>query len=471
MDRRRFVAGAGATLAAPAAARAAPDWDGYPRVLHGPILGYATPDTITIWARVSAEVETVVEYGEGSDPAAWKRSAPVVARAADGFVVRHVIGGLRPGAEIAYRLRVAGAPNPDGPRGAPHPARTAPAGPAAFRIGFGSCARLQRHPVQPIWDALDRADPDLFFWLGDNVYADTLDPAILFEEYLRQRDIANCRRFMAGRPQLAVWDDHDFGQNDNDRRNPIREAALQVFNRVWLNPAAGQPGAPGVYFRYAYGGVDFFFLDNRYHRDPADQADTAAKTTLGQAQRDWLKRELRASRAPFKLLICGQPWNDGKPPGGESWASFTAERADLIAFIARERIGGVVLLSGDTHVGELNCLTHARYGAGYDLFELVSSPLAQDCATSFLNYRPVERVRQVYNGGSNAGLVDIDTTVADPVLRFSLIDTQGEPVWAPLELRASELQPGRSVWREKADALSRARWDRAASGGPYYGPP
>jgi alkaline phosphatase D len=467
MDRRSFVAAAAAAVAT--GAHAEPDWDGYPRVLQGPMLGYATPDTVTIWARVSAAVETVVEHREVQGP--WRRSTPQKATAAGGFVVRHVLSGLKPGTEIAYRMIVGGAPDPDASRAAPLTARTAPAGPAAFRIGFGSCARLQRHPVQPIWDGLERARPDLFFWLGDNVYADTLEPQILFEEYLRQRDIPNCRRFMAGRPQFAVWDDHDFGQNDNDRRNPIREASLDVFNRVWLNPAAGEAGSPGVYFRYSYGGADFFFLDNRYHRDPAAQADTAAKTTLGAAQRAWLKRELAASRAPFKLVICGQPWNDGKAAGQESWSSYTAERADLIAFIAREKIGGVVLLSGDTHVGELNCLPHARYGAGYDLFELVSSPLAQDCATSFLNYRPIERVRQVYSGGSNAGLVDIDMTALDPTLRFTLIDTRGEPVWEPLELRASDLQPGRrSVWRDKADRVSRQRWERSASGGAYYGP-
>lgn len=275
---------------------------------------------------------------------------------------------------------------------------------------------------------------------------------------------------MAGRPQLAIWDDHDFALNDSDTRNPVKAQALQVFKQVWANPSAGLPNTPGVFFAHSFGGVDFFCLDNRYHRDPAAMSDGERKTALGAAQRDWLKQGLRDSRSPFKLILCGQPWNDGKAVGQESWSSFASERADLIAFIAQERIAGVVLLSGDTHVGELNCLTDARYGAGYDLFELVSSPLAQDCATSYLNYRPIERVRQVYAGGSNAGLVDMDMTADDPTLRFTLIDVQGNAVWAPLELRASDLAPGRSVWQDKADAVSLARWNRAAAGGPYYGP-
>lgn len=469
MRRRGFVTGLAASLTLPGMASADPDWDGYPRLLHGPMLGWSGPDTITIWARVSAPVDTVIEYR--LDGGAWTRSLPVRAEAAGNYIVLHTLRGLPADTALAYRVIVDGAPDPDTARAEPFRARTAPATRARFRFGFGSCARRQRHPIQPIWDALERFDPDLFFWLGDNIYGDSLDPDILREEYLRQRDVPNCRAFMAGRPQLAIWDDHDFALNDSDARNPVKDQALGVFNQVWANPSGGLIGTPGVFFAQSFGGVDFFALDNRYHRDPAGVPDTPGKTALGSVQRDWLKAALKASEAPFKLILAGQPWNDGKAAGHESWSSFTHERADLIAFIARERINGVVLLSGDTHVGELNCLPDARYGAGYDLFELVSSPLAQDCATSYLNYRPIERVRQVYAGGSNAGIVDVDMTLADPTLRFQLIDTQGNAAWAPMELKASELWPGRSVWREKADAVSRARWDRVQAGGAYYSPP
>jgi alkaline phosphatase D len=41
------------------------------------------------------------------------------------------------------------------------------------RIAFGSCAN-QDHP-QPVWDAIVVTQPELFLFLGDNVYADTED--------------------------------------------------------------------------------------------------------------------------------------------------------------------------------------------------------------------------------------------------------------------------------------------------------
>jgi hypothetical protein len=45
-----------------------------------------------------------------------------------------------------------------------------PTGPIS-RIAFGSCAKQWQH--QPIWDTVIAAQPDLFLFIGDAVYADT----------------------------------------------------------------------------------------------------------------------------------------------------------------------------------------------------------------------------------------------------------------------------------------------------------
>jgi alkaline phosphatase D len=45
------------------------------------------------------------------------------------------------------------------------------------RIAFGSCARQDK--PQPIWDAVIATKPDLFLLLGDNIYGDTQDMALL----------------------------------------------------------------------------------------------------------------------------------------------------------------------------------------------------------------------------------------------------------------------------------------------------
>jgi alkaline phosphatase D len=464
----------GGALVAPAHAASKPSATGYARLLHGPMLGAVTPETIAIWVRLSGPDEVQIEFAPvaAPDSAAPRRTPMQRARKEDDYTVVVTLRDLAPGTAYRYRAIVAGAPDMNQAPLGFFEARTAPAAgtPVRFSVAFGSCARVERHPVQPIWTAISARRPDLMLWLGDNIYADTLDPDILAECYQRQRAVPELQPLLRSTPQLAIWDDHDYGLNDSDRTHPGKRESLDVFRRFWANPNYGSPDAPGVFFSFHYGGVDFFMLDNRYQRDPAAAPDGAGKSALGAAQKAWLKEQLRASRAPFKVVASGQPWSDEKGPGGESWQAFAHERRELFDFIREQGITGVVLLSGDNHVGELNCLPESARG-GYDLFEISSSPLAQDPSVSWLNYRPIARIRQVYFGGSNFGLLAFDLTAPDPTVTVTLHDTQGLGVWSPLVLRASELRNGVSVWREKMDRLSRQRHERAAHGGGYYAPP
>lgn len=448
-----------------------PSATGYPRLLHGPMIGAVTTDRIDVWVRLSGPNEVQIEYGPATAMAGLRRTSPQLARKEDDYAVVVPIRDLAADTAYRYRVIVAGEPDMNQEALGFFSAKTAPASDrrAAFSVAFGSCARVERYPVQPIWNALSQQRPDLMFWLGDNVYADTLDVAILAECYQRQRALPELQPFLRSVPQLAIWDDHDYGLNDSDKGHPAKADSLRVFQRYWANPAYGLPSASGVFFAYSYGGVDFFFLDNRYHRDPAGGPESPSKSALGTEQKAWLKAHLRASRAPFKVIASGQPWSDEKGPGGESWEAFSHERAEIITFIREEKISGVVLLSGDNHVGELNCLPESQNG-GYDLFEISGSPLAQDTSVSWLNYRTIPRVRQVYFGGSNYGLLAFDLVPEDPVLTISLHDVQGKKVWSPLVLRASELKNGVSVWREKMDKISRQRFERASRGEPYFGP-
>jgi alkaline phosphatase D len=330
-------------------------------------------------------------------------------------------------------------------------------------VALGSCARLDDDPVQPIWSVVERLEPDLFFWLGDNVYADTLDPDIIAEEYRQQRDVPNYQRTLQETPHLGIWDDHDFGLNDHDRTNPIRQQSLDVFRRYWPNPAYGTDAAPGVYFKYAYGGVDFFFIDCRYYRDPDAAPDGPDKTMLGEGQRAWLAKELRASEAPFKVLICGSPWNIGYGPGGDSWVSFLNERDALFDFIRDEKIGGVFLVAGDTHWAELNCIPRAEQG-GYDLYEIISSPLAQATWDTAYQTVPEKRIRPLITQASNAGFLDFDLTASPPKVTMSLITQYGRQPWEPVTLTADELHGTQSTWEKKISPEARRANEWAAGG-------
>jgi alkaline phosphatase D len=444
--RRTLLAGSGAALASwPLAglARAL----GYPRVMQGPMIGAPGATHINVWARVSGALPVQVEYSPDRAFLNTKTTAPVTATVDNDFIVLTRIEGLQPDTHYYYRVLVDGIVDRYQPT--PYVTKTAPAGVADFRVAFGSCARYVWDREQRIFDGVMTQTPDLFFWLGDNVYADTEAPEMIADELRRQRNVERMQPLIRSVPQLAIWDDHDFGYNNSDGSSPGKAQALGVFKRYWANPSSGLPAAPGVFFDYSHGGVDFIFLDGRYYRDPNDVSDHPGKNFLGAGQTAWLRQRLLASRAPFKVLVCGSGWSSADGPAGDTWSACLTERNALFDFIRDRNITGVVLLSGDSHVGELNCIPRSESG-GYDLYDLVSSPLANAMSDSWATQKPEARLRKVYVKGANFGLLEF-RHAPEPTLEFTLRDSSGASVWKPLVLKASELRNGVGSWRGNVD--------------------
>ncbi len=466
------VAGAASVplLAGEADAQSAPSREKI-RILQGPMLGAVHADSARIWLRCGAEFEAVCEYADTPDFRSAKRCQPQFTVAARDFTAVLELRGLAPATRYYYRLVLNGSPDRYlkdlDPTVQSFVTQPAPGQKAKFRLAFGSCAKYALDPIQDIWRVIDDHRPDMFAWLGDNAYADSVHPDVFAEEYRRQRDVVSLQPLLRHIPHLAIWDDHDYGGNDDDRTNPAKADTLDVFNNYWANPGAGLPDAPGVFFSYAYAGVDFFFLDGRYHRDPNQDPDVPGKTMLGLRQLVWLKAGLKASKAPFKMLVAGSGWSMARGPGGDAWSSFLSERNALFDFIRDERISGVVLMSGDTHVGELNAIPWSGRG-GYDFYDLVASPLAQDAGTSWLERKPEARMRQVYFGGPNFGVIDFDLTATDPTLHFNIVNFRGQLAWEGFTLRASQLRNGVETWRSLMDPPSRKRQLNLDAGRNYY---
>lgn len=428
-----------------AGAASARDDVGKARALQGPMLGPVTPTGVCVWVRISGEFPVVVEYAAGDVLKDSAKTEPIVARADEDLIVVQRLSGLQPDTTYTYRVLYDGKPDPYSQE-APAHFHTAPAGPAKFRLAFGSCARFQVNHQQDIWRTVTREAPDLLAWLGDNMYGDSLVPYVLAEEYRNERGVASLQPVLRNVPQLAIWDDHDYGLNDHDASHPGKVQALSVFRQYWPNPAYGTAELPGVFFQYQYGGVDFFFLDGRYYRSPNAAPDGPGKTFLGAGQMAWLQDGLKASKAPFKVLVCGSGWSAAKGEAGDSWSAFRQERDRFFQWIQDEAISGVVLLSGDTHVGELNCIPRSGVGA-YDLYDLVSSPLAQPAEDNWTSRHPEQRLRPGFVQ-PNVGMIDFDLTASPATLRFNLYGEDGSAAWEPLTLRADQLVNGVVSWKE-----------------------
>lgn len=261
--------------------------------------------------------------------------------------------------------------------------------PPLSRIAFGSCAE-QRRP-QPIWNAILTYQPDLFIFAGDNVYGDfaTADAAGLKQAYDGAKHIPGYTKLVATVPNLAIWDDHDYGLNDGGADFAHKAAAKEEFLKFWNSPADDvRRQREGIYDSRIVGPagmrVQIILLDMRWFRSPLKPTDQRgapgkeryvpdtdpAKTMLGESQWAWLAAELRKPAEVRLIVSTIQVLADGH--GWERWGNFPLERQKLFDTIRASGANGVVLLSGDRHFGALYRETPA---GGYPLHEITSSGL------------------------------------------------------------------------------------------------
>jgi len=304
------------------------------------------------------------------------------------------------------------------------------------RIAFGSC--LGQDGVQPIWDQVQRAKPDVFVLLGDNVYADTKDPVELRAAYAKLGAQPGYQKLKKAMPVLATWDDHDYGENDAGAEHPNKEASKQIFLDFFGVPKdAPRRQRDGVYHAEVFGPpgkrVQIILLDTRFNRSPLifkeDKTDLVDggrylpnedpnATLLGASQWAWFEEQLRV---PAQVRIIGSSIQVvDEDSGGEKWANFPLERKKLYTLMWRTT--GALFISGDRHFAELSMMDGE---AGYPIYDLTASSLNW----SEHMYRMMERNRHriaVLNRGDNFGLIEIDWGRRDPLLRFKIIDEDGD---------------------------------------------
>lgn len=244
--------------------------------------------------------------------------------------------------------------------------------------------------------------------LGDNHYANTSDLAKQRADYTMHRKVAGFRQLCSQVPCVGIWDDHDFGPNDSDGTLPGKEKSLRAFKEFWANAAFGEEGNPGCYHRFSRGDVDFFMLDVRYYRSPDNAPkDDPAKTMLGAKQLEWLKRELKASKAKLKFIAGGSEFETSGTP--DSFASYPVERRALLDFLKAEIGDGVIFLSGDRH-----------FTAGYQVenrwIEVTSGPLGSGNAAA----KPTPETWLSCSIGKMWSIFEVDTTGETPKLAYEL---------------------------------------------------
>lgn len=280
---------------------------------------------------------------------------PVTPKDPRSTVAAFHLTGLEPGTRYTCTLEVGGRPSTYPPA----IVRTFPAAgqAASFQFAFSSCARTgSQHQV---FSTIAAKDPSIFLHLGDLHYTNfsRSDPRLYRAAWDTILSSTTQGALYRSVPWAYIYDDHDFGPNDADDRNPGRPASRRVYREYAPHyplpadvMAPHMEGDAPIFQAFTLARARFIFTDLRSERVPAKLPDDAGKSMMGPVQKDWFFRELLAASKTHGIIFWASsvPWI-GKP-GGDSWQAYTTERREICNFLARHSIHNLCILCGDAHM-------------------------------------------------------------------------------------------------------------------------
>lgn len=300
------------------------------------------------------------------------------------------------------------------------------------KIAFGSCC-IQEGP-QPIWDVIAKNKPDVFLFIGDNIYADTEDMKEMAKRYKQLGSKPGYAKFRTSTPVLATWDDHDYGINDGGVEYPKKEESKKLMLDFFGEPAKSERrDRPGIYTSYYVGQkgqtLQIILLDLRWFRtalnydkkidgylpNPSPKA-----TILGDAQWKWLEGELKK---PADLRLIASSTQFVSPDHKwEKWANFPIDKKRMIDLLDKNAIKNAIFISGDMHYAELSAESSPK---GFKIYDLTASGM--NLVENGSQYPNRYRLK-LYDKTPHFGMIEIDWQKKTANLALKVISDKGETV-------------------------------------------
>jgi alkaline phosphatase D len=300
--------------------------------------GDVTPHEAMVWLKTTEPQDVKIQYTTGPLWSTYQETHLIPTTPEMDFTAHIPLTNLTPKTRYVYRSLVPGK----------RPGRlcrfvTAPLPEDSVTVTF-VIGGDTRHSFQPfsVMETMRKANPDFFVFLGDTIYADKEEPARelsdYWDKYVENRD-GFAKRFFAETSVYVMWDDHEV-DSDFIATNHLMPVGRQAFFDYW--PIRRQAQEPTRLYRaFRWGkAVELFLLDTRQYRNPT------IKTMLGEAQKRWLLAKLAASSASFKFIISSVPFSD---PRVDKWGEYPEERDEILEFVTKQGITGVLFLAGDVH--------------------------------------------------------------------------------------------------------------------------
>ena len=309
--------------------------------------------------------------------------------------------------------------------------------PSISKIAFGSCANAFTRPDEMnIFSTIHSMNPDLYIAMGDNMYADVdalidapfYDFFIKFNYALLDNNF-HFKKMRKDVPVIGTWDDHDYGINNAGKSFPHKEKSKEAFIDFFrIDENNGMHNRDGIYESYYYGLKDqklqIILLDTRWNLDvispePITPTNNVTKNILGEAQWEWLEKELLK---PATIRIIGSSTQFGIEPNGyESWANFPHEMTRMFELIKSTHAEGVFFISGDVHYSEVS---KREIDGLYPIYDFTASGLTHHEEAAKPNKY---RVGEAY-ANNNFGILNINWNSTPISITYDIHDKQGELV-------------------------------------------
>lgn len=285
------------------------------------------------------------------------------------------------------------------------------------KIAFGSCNN--QYHAQPLWKDMILEKPDLFIWAGDNIYANTKDPARIKSAYDRQNAHPEYKFFKSTTPVIGTWDDHDFAFNNAtgifSKKTESQTHFLNFIGEPMESPRRQQNG---IYTSYEYGKgekkIKVILLDVRYFKD----LDPGAPL-LGEEQWKWFEGQLRDSTASLHFIVSGLSVFSPRIPVSEEYADHPGELNRFKKILNAYKSKRPVILSGDKHFASI----FKRHGH----LEFMSSGMTHTLPVGVRKVAGSGLPNAFY--GLNYGLIDIAWEKGAPILTMAVRNRNGENIF------------------------------------------
>ena len=419
------------------------------QIKNGPMVGYSEMKEVVLWVQTEKAAKVKFNYWEQETPNKKITTEEILTTKKDGFTAKIVCDQVTMGKKYTYEVLLN---NKVIARDYPLAFQTQELwqyrkDPPNFKFALGSCNYVNETETDrpgngygghnEIFKSIYDKKPDFMIWGGDNLYYRETDWGTrtgMIHRNTHSRNVPEMQALLGSTHHYAIWDDHDFANNDSDRSFGNKDMALEMFKLFWANPnfIFKDEGCTGT---FQWGDVQFFMMDDRWFRAPDDDHNPN-RDFFGKKQLNWLIDALTSSTATFKIIVSGgQIINPTKV--FETMANYETEREELLKRITDAKIKGVMFVTGDRHHSVLQKLE--RTGANYPLYDLTVSSLTAGPAKPIKAEENAPVVEGTLFTERNFGLCEVSGPLKDRVLKIGIYDSKGEQKWVR-EIKASELK-------------------------------